>query len=113
MQSALRGRWRLVGADEMGGTTKSSTGKHPSPTDIEGDVVIETEGVVSKYIYRMDLSLRSSGGGKGGGMPRNNKLVWRGFYSYDRVTDDWAEFGLRNDKPFFFSRVGSYGAWGE
>lgn len=59
-----------------------------------------------KYMYRMDLALRSSGRGTG---PRNTKLVWRGFYSYNRLTDDWAEFGLRNDKPFFFSRVKSYG----
>lgn len=110
MQFALRGRWRLVGVDEKNVAPGSAK---PSPTDIEGDVVVETEGATSKYIYRLDLSLRSSGGGKAGGMPRNNKLVWRGFYSYDRLTDDWAEFALRNDKPFFFSRVGSYGVWGE
>jgi F-box protein 9 len=60
---------------------------------------------VGKYLYRLDLSLGSAG--KLG--PRNNKLVWRGFYSYNRLTDDWAEFGLKNYKPFFFSRVRSYG----
>ena len=59
-----------------------------------------------KYMYRMDLALRNAGRGTGS---RNTKLVWRGFYSYNRLTDDWAEFGLRNDKPFFFSRVRSYG----
>ncbi|KAK1757385.1 hypothetical protein QBC47DRAFT_375857 [Echria macrotheca] len=95
MQSALRGRWRLA-----------RNGKD----DEEGDLVVETEGV-SNYIYRLDLSLRSAGT-KGGTGTRNNKLVWRGFYSYDRLRDDWAEFALKNDKPFFFSRVRSYGVLG-
>lgn len=98
MQSGLRGRWRLACAADA---------PEVSVSEVEGDVFVETEGV-GKYMYRLDLSLRSSG--RGGGGPRNNKLVWRGFYSYDRLTDDWAEFRLRNDKPFFFSRVRSYGA---
>ncbi|KAM7222883.1 hypothetical protein V8F06_001781 [Rhypophila decipiens] len=110
MQSVLKGRWKF--ALEPGIT---APGSKVSPTDIEGDVVVETEGVMPKYIYRMDLSLRSSGGGGKGaaGMSRNNKLVWRGFYSYDRLTDDWAEFTLKNYKPFFYSRVKSYGVMGE
>ncbi|KAM7209389.1 hypothetical protein V8F20_000439 [Naviculisporaceae sp. PSN 640] len=114
MTSVLKGRWKLVEADQSTIAPSSSSGSKISPTDIEGDVVVETEGVMPKYIYRMDLSLRSSGGGKGSvGLPRNNKLVWRGFYSYDRLTDDWAEFTLKNYKPFFYSRVRSYGAMGE
>ncbi len=94
MQSALRGRWRLAGALD-----------HPdaSISEVEGDVLVETEGV-GKYTYRMDLSLRTAGKGT-----RNNKMIWRGFYSYDRLTDDWAEFTQKNDKPYFFSRVKSYG----
>ena len=28
------------------------------------------------------------------------------------LTDDWAEFGLRNDRPFMWSRVRSYGMGG-
>lgn len=100
VQSALRGRWRLAHAGDN---------PHASLSEVEGDVVVETEGV-SGYIYRLDLSLRSAGG-KGTGT-RNNKLVWRGFYSYNRLTDDWAEFALKNDKPFFFSRVKSYGVMG-
>ncbi|KAK3362656.1 hypothetical protein B0T25DRAFT_490736 [Lasiosphaeria hispida] len=101
MQSALRGRWRLAHAGDN---------PHASVSEVEGDVVVETEGV-SKYIYRLDLALRSAG--KGSGATRNNKLIWRGFYSYNRLTDDWAEFALKNDKPFFFSRVKSYGVKGE
>ncbi|CAK7268433.1 hypothetical protein SEPCBS57363_003093 [Sporothrix epigloea] len=72
-------------------------------TGAESDLVIETEGV-GKYYYRMELAFRTAGKGS-----RNNKLNWRGFYSYDRLTDDWGEFGLKNDRPFFFSRVRSYG----
>jgi F-box protein 9 len=95
MQSAYKGRWRL-----------SSRRDYPDREagEVEGDVFVETEGV-GKYMYRLDLSLKSAG--KQG--PRTNKLVWRGFYSYNRLTDDWAEFGLKNYKPFFFSRVRSYG----
>ncbi|CAP69465.1 uncharacterized protein PODANS_1_11280 [Podospora anserina S mat+] len=97
MESALKGRWRLARAGDNPGASLS---------EVEGDVMVETEGV-SKYVYRLDLTLKSAGKGA-----RNNKLAWRGFYSWNRLTDDWAEFTLRNDKPFFFSRVRSYGVMG-
>lgn len=78
----------------------------PHDEDKEGEVDIETEGVdAEKYVYRMELTLRNAG--RSG--PPKNKLVWRGFWSWNRLTDDWAEFGLRNDRAFFWSRVGSYG----
>lgn len=95
MQQGLKGRWRL-----------SSTADNPDAVwaDAEGDLFVETEGI-GKYMYRMDLSMRVAGR-----RARNNKLEWRGFYSYNKLTDDWAEFGLKNDKAFFFSRVKSYGA---
>jgi len=95
MQSALRGRWRL-----------SPVTEHPDLDlkDAEGDLCIETEGVGPKYMYRMDLSLRSAGKGV-----KNNKLVWGGFWSYNKLTDDWAEFSRRNEKPLFWSRIKSYG----
>jgi F-box protein 9 len=96
MQGAYKGRWRLSSAADSPDRELAET--------TEGDVFVETEGV-GKYLYRLDLGLKSAG--KAG--PRNNKLVWRGFYSYNRLTDDWAEFGLKNYKPFFFSRVRSYG----
>ncbi|RDW73271.1 F-box protein pof7 [Coleophoma cylindrospora] len=96
MQNALRGRWRL---STMGDSPEASL------KDAEGDVVIETEGATgARYIYRMELSLRSSGKGA-----KNNKLVWRGFWSHNVLTDDVAPFTLRNDKAFFWSRVKSYG----
>jgi F-box protein 9 len=96
MQSALRGRWRLSNSDDD---------PEADLKDAEGDVFIETEGATKKYMYRMQLSIRSAGKGS-----RNNKLVWQGFWNYNILTDDTGEFTLRNDKAFFFSRVKSYGA---
>ncbi|KAH0492420.1 hypothetical protein TgHK011_007376 [Trichoderma gracile] len=96
MHQALKGRWR-----------QSSALDHPDtadPREQESDLYVETEGVGPKYMYRMDLSLRSAGKGT-----RNNKIVWRSFCSHNKLTGDWAEFQLKNDKPFFFSRVKSYG----
>ncbi|KAL7787829.1 hypothetical protein V8C37DRAFT_389691 [Trichoderma ceciliae] len=96
MHQAHKGRWR-----------QSSALDHPDdadPREQEAGLYVETEGVGSKYMYRMDLSLRSAGKGT-----KNNKIVWKSFYSYNKLTDDWAEFQLKNDKPFFFSRVKSYG----
>lgn len=95
MNAAHRGRWRL-----------SSAADHPdvSEQEAEGDVYVETEGVGNKYIYRMELNLRSVGRAA-----RNNKLAWKGYWHYNKLTDDWGEFGLRNDKAFFWSRVKSWG----
>ncbi|RYP54778.1 hypothetical protein DL768_000506 [Monosporascus sp. mg162] len=105
MGQALKGRWRLSGPldgpDVDGGGAAEGTAHL---ADVEGTLFVETEGVGPKYIYRMDLSMRNAGKAA-----RNNKLVWKGFWSYNKLTDDWAEFGLKNDKPFFFSRVKSYG----
>ncbi|KAI1384059.1 uncharacterized protein F4822DRAFT_59634 [Hypoxylon trugodes] len=98
MTSALKGRWRL-----------SSTADNPDPTGpaaVEGgDLYIEMEGVGPKYMYRMELTFQNARKAA----RNNNKLGWKGFWSYNKLTDDWAEFALKNDKPFFFSRVKSYG----
>lgn len=117
MNHALRGRWKLSGPDpptslpsSMKTTMATATAPSllPGPSsEPEGIVHIETLGVGGdKYIYRVELSLRSGGRAAG---TRNNKLAWRGFWSYNKLTDDWAEFGLRNDRAFIWSRVGSYG----
>ncbi|KAF8475549.1 hypothetical protein BDZ91DRAFT_709893 [Kalaharituber pfeilii] len=85
----LRGRWRIDPGDT-------------------GDVDVETESASGeKYLFKMGFTIRSAGGSKRGGQ-RQNKLVWRGFWSWNRLTDDVAEFSLRHDKPFFWSRVKSY-----
>jgi len=111
MSHALKGRWRLSsaldnvgdnypaggGGDDGGATTTATTG--------EGELYVETEGVGKKYMYRMELSVKGAGKKAIG----NNKLQWKRYWSYNTLTDDWAEFGLKNDKAFFFSRVKSYG----
>lgn len=114
MQHALRGRWKLsppsdpqpssVFAGDAATTTINEAAQQQEP---EGILTVETEGIdPGKYNYIMSLSVRSAGRASG---TRNNKLAWKGFWSYNKLTDDWAEFGLRNDRAFFWSRVGSYG----
>ncbi|KAK7528028.1 uncharacterized protein IWZ02DRAFT_143106 [Phyllosticta citriasiana] len=75
-----------------------------SASEPEGTLHVETAGVRPRYIYRMALALESAGKNA----PRSNKLSWMGYWSYNRLTDDWAEFGLKNDKPFYWSRVKSW-----
>lgn len=106
ISNALRGRWKLSPPTP----THSSSS---SPPNSEGDVLIETHGIdPNKYIYKLHLSLRSSSGANNSKKTKNNKLAWVGFWSWNILTDDWAEFGLRNDRPFWWSRVGSYGMGG-
>lgn len=97
MKDALLGRWRLTGPGS------SDDG------EAEGTLVVETAGVTPKYMYKMVLGLGNAGRGV-----KNNKLSWQGYWSYNRLTDDWAEFGLKNDRAFYWSRVRSYGmGWDE
>lgn len=98
MKDALKGRWRLSGP--LSPSPASSDSDEP---EAEGLVHIETQGVVPRYTYKMLLQL-----GHAGKQARNNKLAWKGFWSYNRLSDDWGEFALRNDKAFFWSRVRSY-----
>lgn len=97
MKDGLRGRWRLSGPGD---------GLTPPSTEAEGDVHIETEGIAPKYMWKMQFALGSTGRKEG---TRNNRLAWKGYWYYNRLTDDWGEFGLKNDKAFYFSRVRSYG----
>ncbi|KAI1003459.1 hypothetical protein K3495_g4747 [Podosphaera aphanis] len=94
MQKALRGRWHLL---------CDYSKLHSETSLVEGDVQIETEGVNAKYIYHMKLSLRSVG------KRSNNKLIWQRFWSYNTLNEDLSEFNIAKDKPFFWSRVKSYG----
>ncbi|MCJ1336272.1 hypothetical protein MMC09_001548 [Bachmanniomyces sp. S44760] len=105
MKNALRGRWRLSGPDAS--PFRDSKVEQEYESEPEGFLYIETQGANSKHTYSMHLSIKSSSNRPGA--TKNNKLMWRGFWSYNCLTDDWAEFGLRNDKPFFWSRVRSYG----
>lgn len=100
MKDALLGRWRLTGPDVAG---------LAEPGEREGTLIVETAGVTPKYLYKMALSVGNAGRGA-----KNNKLSWQGYWSYNRLTDDWGEFGLKNDKAFYWSRVKSYAmSWDE
>ncbi|GAO19018.1 uncharacterized protein UV8b_01151 [Ustilaginoidea virens] len=100
VQRAFKARWRLFSIHM---DWKRDDG--PDHRQLQdGDVTVETESHDPKYMFRMDLSLRTAGKAA-----RNNKLVWRSHFSYNKLTDDWAEFTLKHDKAFFFSRVKSYG----
>ncbi|KAL2058915.1 hypothetical protein ABVK25_000207 [Lepraria finkii] len=104
MNNALRGRWKLSGDPYQV--------KNDEEEEDEGIVHIQTEGADAghpnpKYIYKMALQLMNAR--KGAEATRNNKLVWMGYWSYNKLTADWAEFGLKNDKAFIWSRVRSYG----
>jgi F-box protein 9 len=129
LKEARRGRWHLV--KPLAASESEDDNRIPSVADCPPfpvktvdtpaldprDVVIETEGVGSKYMYTMHLSLRSSSGGSKPANPtatpantsKNTKLVWKGFWSHNQLTDDWAEFGLRNDRAFVFRRVRGWG----
>ena len=121
LRHALRGCWHLVRPHNPSGNDDTpSTSQCPS---IAGeaqsaglsdprDVVIETEGVDPKYIYTMHLSLRSpskSSNPSASNSTKNTRLAWKGFWSYNKLTDDWAEFALRNDKAYVFRRVRGWG----
>ncbi|KAK2766255.1 hypothetical protein FQN54_007772 [Arachnomyces sp. PD_36] len=134
LKYGLRGRFYLC-APELSKTTHNKPS--PAPTDLPPsainppsslshlpttprdprDVVIETEGVDSKYTYAMHLTLRSASldtqNLHSDKEPRNTSknmlLEWKGFWSYNNLTDDWGEFGLRNDRSFAFKSVKGWG----
>lgn len=102
LKHALRGRWRLC-------HPSLHTTEIASNTALPGDLHIETEGGAGpRYMYTMHLRL-TSGNPRNKHAVKNNKLTWKGFWSYNTLANDWAEFQLRNDKAFWFSRVKSYG----
>lgn len=97
MKDAVLGRWRLSGPSVPGVEEDGEIEK-------EGTLHVETAGATPKYLYKMVLSMGSAGRGA-----RNNKLTWQGYWSYNRLTDDWAVFALKNDRAYYWSRVKSYG----
>lgn len=113
MQHALRARWQLSSAADRlwreGGDGEEEGQQQQeeevSLEDAEGTLYVENDGG-GNYLYRMELALGSAGKGA-----RNNKLNWRGFYSFNKTSEVWDAFTLKQDnsKPWFFSRVKSYG----
>ena len=99
MKDAVLGRWRLTGPEIPGVENEEK----------EGMLVVEKPGATPKYFDKMVMNLSSAGR-----QAKNNKLTWQGYWSYNRLTDDWGEFGLKNDRAFYWSRVKSYGmSWDE
>ncbi|KAJ5676172.1 hypothetical protein N7462_009069 [Penicillium macrosclerotiorum] len=115
LKYGLRGRWHLTPPIEPSepATEEQLTPSIPNQTAESfdpRDIVVETEGVDSKYIYTMHLSLRSPSASKSHVNPsQNTKLMWRGFWSYNKITDDWSEFGMRNYRAYVFRRVRGWG----
>jgi F-box protein 9 len=104
MKDALRGRWRLSGPASSHINSPGSPAADLDVEEMEGEVYVETEGVVPKYTYVLHMALAHAGKGA-----RNNKLAWKGFWSWDKEREDYGRFELRNDKAFYWSRVKSYG----
>ena len=98
MKDALPGRWRLSGPAGRSPDEGEDVGEK------EGTLYVETEGATPKYLYKMALSVNSAGR-----KAKNNKLDWLGYWSYNKLTDDVGEFLMRNYRPYYFSRVKSYG----
>ncbi|EEP76143.1 predicted protein [Uncinocarpus reesii 1704] len=125
LKGALKGRWHLshpspVKPADAPDSTEPPTppaSRHKNNTNSDSkhdprDLFIETEGIDPKYTFTMHLSLRStttSYRGSTTNTSKNTKLIWKGFWSYNRLTDDWGEFTLRNDKAFVFRRVRGWG----
>lgn len=104
MKDALLGRWRLSGPTIPSLHPSTEDGEGSAGPEKEGTLYVETAGVTPKYLYKMILSV-----GNAGRAAKNNKLSWQSYWSYNKLTDDWGEFGLKNDRPFYWSRVKSWG----
>ena len=134
-KNALTGRWKLSGGPGAAGRSAAVGDENvmgydgksgfkgmqdlqekgtSRETEAEGLLTVETQAQDPKYQFTMLLALRSIGASmreEREGVPkrtRNNKLVWRGLWSYNKLTDDWAPFGLKHDSAFKWSRVRSY-----
>ncbi|KAF2857635.1 hypothetical protein K470DRAFT_193489, partial [Piedraia hortae CBS 480.64] len=94
-KEVLRGRW-MVG-------TPAPPPRSSSPPKQE--ILIETNGINERYTYHMRLSF----GGRNATGARNTKLNWVEYKCYNLLTDDWADFRLRNHRPFYWARVGRFG----
>ena len=95
MKDALLGRWRLSGPTVPGAGEDAEK---------EGTLIVETDGAHPKYLYRMVLSV-----GSAGRAAKNNKLSWQSYWYYNKLTDDLAEFTRKNERPYYWSRVKSFG----
>ncbi|CDK28820.1 unnamed protein product [Kuraishia capsulata CBS 1993] len=70
----------------------------------EGVIRIEYEGFVPKYYFVDELQIVN-----GSKHAKHHKLQWVSCYSVDKETTERGVFSMRNERPFAFSRVKSYG----
>lgn len=78
---------------------------------LEVETIPDSPGL-EKYTFLLSLIVKTASGslassssagvGPGG---RRNKLLWRGYWSRNKITEDVAEFARKHDKPYVFSRV--------
>ncbi|KAF5859589.1 F-box only protein 9 [Aspergillus alliaceus] len=128
LRDARRGRWRLANPFPLFDTPGDGVQMESGPPSVYGgkdlsgeasdprDVIIETESGGSSSINVLHMSLRSSTAHRSANSTttpsnasKNTKLIWKGYWSYEKLTDDWAEYGLRNDRAFVFRRVRGWG----
>ncbi|KAK6361450.1 hypothetical protein TWF730_005178 [Orbilia blumenaviensis] len=86
---------------------------YPSPnsTDEPGHrIEIESKGsdTAGRYINTLDLTLKMRPRGIGGRRGYGDRLSWNSYTSFNVLTEDRGSYSLKNDKPFYFSRVKSY-----
>lgn len=91
-----KGRWKLGNGEHV------AEGKEEFD---ESALSVETEGCYEKYTYRMDFHLRGQERGR-------SRLVWDGFWCFNKENETWGEIGRKNEKGFVFSKVRSYGLGG-
>jgi F-box protein 9 len=66
--------------------------------DLDGSLLVETEGSVDRFLFYMKFTIASSG------HHRHNKLKWVNFWSVNKLTQNEADFTLRHDKAYYFVR---------
>ncbi|KAF3318468.1 hypothetical protein TWF173_007875 [Orbilia oligospora] len=86
---------------------------YPSPnsTDEPGHrIQIESKGsdTAGRYINTLDLTLKMRPRGIGGRRGYGDRLSWNSYTSFNVLTEDKGAYSLKNDKPFYFSKVKSY-----
>ncbi|KAJ6261142.1 hypothetical protein Dda_3808 [Drechslerella dactyloides] len=104
VKNMLPGRWRML-FNPLAYTPSSSSADEPG-----GRIQIEAEGsgTNSRYINTLDLTLKMRPKGVAGRRGYGDRLSWNSYTSWNRLTDDRGVYSLKNDKPFYFSRVKAY-----
>jgi F-box protein 9 len=117
MRHALRGRWRIAPPSIPCPYLPNVDNPTLSSVVTLDEIDIETEGPAGgcdKYIYKLRLAIRNTSSGnqnttaKGSHGAKSTRLLWKGFWSYNCISDDWSVFRLRNDRAFVWVKVGAW-----